>query len=406
MQIPKRFDYSFALLLSLVLLGVTFNGLPDLLGKLADASILIGLVLGSAVALSHFAVIGKISRSLSWIILALLLLLLSYLLTLLLNGIDVRALFVVGELVLVFGFFLGVTVIRWNGANLSVLGLFAIIFIMVIFVLWLSAGSHSHFPAYLSNKNALGGILYGLLYFVLALSNLGQKRALVRIAKATTIIGLIVLIATNSRASILAFLAMSFTFLLFGVIAKSRLRWTSYFFLVVLFILAFSLIYSSLNDYLPTEGLNGALMDLTGGRLYSGRNEIWPALQELIVQRPFLGYGAGAHPRDFFDTDLSSHNLYYQISLQVGLLGLFLLLLLLWSIWITLWHGRKDWLGRLSSAYMIGFMVHQIFEVSMTQNNLAVGLLQWLILGIGVSRVIHNDNKISNNFNANQKSGS
>ena len=66
---------------------------------------------------------------------------------------------------------------------------------------------------------------------------------------------------------------------------------------------------------------------------FSGREDIWLALIELIKQRLLFGYGASASPQQFLPIGLSSHNLYLQIALQSGLTGLALLILLFWNIW-------------------------------------------------------------------------
>ena len=125
-----------------------------------------------------------------------------------------------------------------------------------------------------------------------------------------------------------------------------------------------------------------------GKSLFTGRERLWPFLATLISRHPLLGYGPGALPAAFLDTDRSSHSLYLQISLQSGVFGLVLFLLLMGRIWSFYWVGRDDPIVRLSGAFLTGILVHQTFEVSLTQNELPIGLVQWLILGMGVSQIL------------------
>jgi O-antigen ligase len=123
----------------------------------------------------------------------------------------------------------------------------------------------------------------------------------------------------------------------------------------------------------------------TGKNLLSGRDYIWNILLDLISNKLWLGYGAGALPSHFFDTDLSSHNLYLQISLQVGILGLILLLIFLYFIWMKLRLSLNDKKTALVASYFVGIIIYQLFEITLTQNNFGLAIIQWLIIGLGLS---------------------
>jgi len=124
-------------------------------------------------------------------------------------------------------------------------------------------------------------------------------------------------------------------------------------------------------------------LNFTDKRLLSGRQYIWEILMSYIYIHPIIGYGSGTLPREFINMNLSAHNLYIQIALQVGLSGLFIFIMLLRSIWLTFYIAANNPKVRLAGAFFIGILANQSFEVGLIQNNLSDGLISWLILGIG-----------------------
>jgi DNA integrity scanning protein DisA with diadenylate cyclase activity len=59
---------------------------------------------------------------------------------------------------------------------------------------------------------------------------------------------------------------------------------------------------------------------------------------------------------------------------------------LFYSIWNFYWRAKNDALVRLCASFLIGIVVHATFEVSLTQTNLTAGVLEWMILALGVSK--------------------
>src|SRR5699024_8879373 len=131
--------------------------------------------------------------------------------------------------------------------------------------------------------------------------------------------------------------------------------------------------------------LNDLVVRLTGRRLFSGRDLFWSELVSAIQASPFIGYGAGTLAENFTDYEWSSHNLYLQIMLQAGLVGLVALFTFFTTIWRLLWGGRHHPAVRLTAAFFIGIVLREVFEVSMIQNNLQTGAFTWLIVGAGLS---------------------
>lgn len=136
-----------------------------------------------------------------------------------------------------------------------------------------------------------------------------------------------------------------------------------------------------------------ALVTGEGGRtLMSGRQVVWPIVWEAIVSHPVVGMGPGVAPTDLYFTNLSAHNLYLQVGLQIGYLGFALVGLLFWSLWRA---ARPMGLPttraaeNLLTVIVTLVVVHSLFEVFLTQNALALGVPVWMALGLGLGKLAH-----------------
>lgn len=136
------------------------------------------------------------------------------------------------------------------------------------------------------------------------------------------------------------------------------------------------------------------MLTYTGKSIMSGRNELWVPLLEFINQRPLVGYSPGTMASELFSTDQSPHNLYLNILMQIGYLGLISILLIFLVIWMTLINVKNNFIVKLSGSYFIGIIIHQSFEITLFQNQLSIGLLQLFIVAIGLSIAINYKNQI------------
>ncbi|WP_160154380.1 O-antigen ligase [Microbulbifer sp. ALW1] len=140
--------------------------------------------------------------------------------------------------------------------------------------------------------------------------------------------------------------------------------------------------YSNIDLVISESQLLGGL-DESGRTLKSGRQIIWPILTDLISQKPLLGWGGGALLREFYsDESWSAHNLYLQIMLQTGILGVALLLWLFWKIWQRLIGIEDDSIRAVGCAFFLMIMFHNAFEVILLQNLFSIGILFWIFIGI------------------------
>lgn len=302
------------------------------------------------------------------------------------NGGGSYGLVIFGQVILVFIYLFTMMSISWDKGSILVIAFCVIGFVLVDFVYWAYMGFTDWFNSYLSHKNMHGGLLFGLMFFPLVAlySSDGVAKKIIWVVVLAFM--LMLLYSTNSRASWLSVLVVMFNIFVWNFITARRYLFKLYFIGLVMCLFSMTFIYPYLSDLEGMSIYKEFVQELTGASLFSGRDRLWPELLNIISLRPVIGHGAGALPKDFIDTELSSHNLYLQIMLQVGALGLTAFIYFLYKIWNIYWFGRNDYVVKVSAAFFLAVLVYQFFDISLTQNNLSLALLQWLIFAIGISR--------------------
>lgn len=135
----------------------------------------------------------------------------------------------------------------------------------------------------------------------------------------------------------------------------------------------------SINEY---KYVDDFFRSFSGGGINSGRHLIWPEIIQKISNSPYLGNSPGITPPTFIDTEWSSHSLYLNIVLQVGLIGLFLLVKFYFEI-------LKEFVitnDKVGICFLMVIIIHQGFNVSLFQNNFDQGLLYLILLGLLLAR--------------------
>jgi O-antigen ligase len=241
--------------------------------------------------------------------------------------------------------------------------------------------------------NFVGALL--VLYSFFVLLGLGSTKMPTRLFSGIALTVLLVgLWWSSSRASMVAMLIVVVVLTLrYFYLKRNAFLWLAYIAVVML-----GLSFIALPIVLPPQalaqlGFEGSLssqtldtysLQLTGKSIYTGRGEMWAQLSEYIEQRPLVGWGTGVTPEDLTGNSLSAHNGYMQIWLQLGIFGLVLQLALLVALLVWLFK-RRNRVSRIALAVLLGMMVHEIWEVTLIQNNTVLTILTWLVIGIGVS---------------------
>lgn len=290
------------------------------------------------------------------------------------------------QIIFLLTFTFAASQISWKKENINSFKIIMIIFIGVHSLYLLGNFGTGRFTFYFSNPNPYAAIMYYLSFpLILMLENKKLSNNIILYLMLAVMSAIIILTKSISiwGACILSFIV----YVCWPFISSTKFIHRAVFNVTVFFIMAFTYIYPIAYKMPNYEKINQMFFEYTGQRFFSGRNIFWSTLLELATGKIFLGYGTGVLPSDLIKTDFSAHNQYLQTLLQNGLIGIVLLVLLLKSIWDYLYIAKQDVVARLTSSFMIGIMVHQTFEVTLLQNNIAIGLLQWFIMAVGLSRI-------------------
>lgn len=98
-----------------------------------------------------------------------------------------------------------------------------------------------------------------------------------------------------------------------------------------------------------------------------------------------MGYGLHMTPEKMMGGTWSAHNWYIQILIQMGFTGFILMIGMMGIIWSALCKLSGSKVARNTAAFMLAVLVWQCFEVSITQNNFTIGIVVWLVMGMGIS---------------------
>ena len=224
---------------------------------------------------------------------------------------------------------------------------------------------------FFKNANAVGAI--AALVIIDALSS-SAHREYILVRTFTICAACIVLFQSESRGALL--LVISYV----GIAHFKSLRRLSEnrlaFFVLLLVVSSSPLFYELYSSYFnPIESVI-----ILGKPLESGRQVIWHLMLEQFWVYPIFGHGS-IDPGYFLDQHyfgLSAHNLYLQTAFQFGVVGLVLLMLI-----FIVQHARLQ--GPLPAAsqgraFLCAVLVYEMFEVSLTQNDFAFGILIWALL--------------------------
>lgn len=233
----------------------------------------------------------------------------------------------------------------------------------------------------LLRKNSLGTLtLFGLLS--VAYSVLPRKQHL-----ALLLILIIAAMASasffiNGQRTLCATIATApIVFWGLSRVRKIRGAWAIVFLAACVALVAGTAIYTRETDF--TDSLEATMVKHTSRTMNSGRQIIWPAMLEMIEKSPIVGHGSDTLPQEITGLDLSAHNQYLQLILQVGLLGF----LPFWAIFcgITLELSKSSSSQVCLLAFALTCLLLTLFinsfEVMLLQNNLVVAYATWFLLG-------------------------
>ena len=226
-------------------------------------------------------------------------------------------------------------------------------------------------------KNAAGGTAIYLVALIF-LAFLRRRGSLAALSFAA--IGVVIAFVLDFRAMI------AYAALFLGFYAAAGLRQYRYIGIMSVAALLSAVMWFFLN--IKTSPLaidiSRQIADWTGRRSESGRDTLWPRVLQAANESPMFGLGAGTLPRDLLSTSFSSHNYFVQLFIQVGFVGLAVLILFLISVWNLLYTARTP-AARFGSALFLMFIVHNGTEVIMFQNLISAAVPAWCAIGLAVA---------------------
>jgi O-antigen ligase len=243
-------------------------------------------------------------------------------------------------------------------------------------------------PYAVAKNNINGAMCYYLIAVFLCVPGLGRMRS-IHVVLLFLLIFVLSMVNDHRTLAGSSVLLLLQYFMLSSNIARSKMRALMFIGLVVTIAGVIWLLVDPVMSKL-TSAWNSEVLEEGGRRLMSGRDVLWPVVWKAIAEHPAFGLGPGTVLSDIYTTNLSAHNLYLQIGLQIGYGGFVFLLLMFWSLWRV--AGRESCLAtrvpeNLMTVVITMVAIHSLFAVFLLQNALAVGVPVWMVLGLGLGEL-------------------
>ena len=193
----------------------------------------------------------------------------------------------------------------------------------------------------------------------------------------------------SSRGSIIAVTFFFISYAIYPFLIKKSSLFKIYFLINIFFIIFIFYFYLA---QLNNDFFENIFRELFNKRLNT-RGFIWIELIEIIKEKYLFGYGSDqvsnyiSYDGEFNRKNLSSHNLYLEIVLTGGLLGLFLFLLLLFSLFNQFYSYRTNHWGRICSSLIIGLMYAGLTSQDFIKGNVVYICMIFFLLAIASAQV-------------------
>ncbi|QEK13195.1 O-antigen ligase family protein [Crassaminicella thermophila] len=230
------------------------------------------------------------------------------------------------------------------------------------------------------NANLYGGILLSYMFFPIYKFEMEKNNLKKRVYFLLISIAAAAIVLSFSRASWVG-LIIGLNIYIYMCFLEKRNKMIKLIigFMILLILTILLLPYFS---YLNNINLQRFSAVYLGKRLETGRIDIWFKLVNSLKENYWFGYGTGVEPSLIDGKGLSAHNLYIQVLFQQGVIGLFLLIFLFFSIIRILFKLRSDKFCKVTFVIFSGLLMRDFFEVSIIQNNIIISVFIWSLIGI------------------------
>jgi len=298
------------------------------------------------------------------------------------HEIDFNSLVRIVQLITCYCCFYIFSIEKWNQATLRVIRNVVCLIIFVLLLVWIAIfKSLDGFTVVYSNPDTFASLLLSWFLFLF----LFKPRKFFFI-----LICFFLLLTTGARAAFFSILFFLGSYYLSCKIrfVRNHYKFIFVFFVVLLF--SFIIIYPYLLLFDFGDQLNTLSHAYFNKNLLSGRHTVWLEMFDKIKAAPWLGWGLSADP-SIVGIMKSSHNLFVQTTLQSGFIGLFLLIILLYKVYaVNIKIGSVGYRSFLICSFL-AILFHECFEINLTQNALAIGLVMWATLGLSCNNYFINN---------------
>ena len=227
-------------------------------------------------------------------------------------------------------------------------------------------------------------VLIFMPYFLIAF-NLQNKRLLLLFY----IILISYLTMISNRGSIMAVTFFFISYTIYPFLIKKSILFKTYFLINIFFIFFIFILYLKILDNEFFTYMSREIFD----KNLNTRGFLWIELIEIIKEKYLFGYGSDqnsnyiSYDGEINRKNLSSHSLYLEIVLTGGLLGLFLFLLLFYSIFNQFYSYRANHWGRVCSSLIIGLMYGGLTSQDFIKGNVVYLCMIFFLLAIASAQV-------------------
>ena len=198
----------------------------------------------------------------------------------------------------------------------------------------------------------------------------------------------IICLLYDSRTSLLSLAVIAIVFLVLRYKKNiSVVKLDVAFWLVILILLTLCVIYANVRQYGWYERINAYSWLYFNKNLDTSRPVLWKSsFMSLSWWQRIVGAGTGKLPDIERYKNSSFHNTYLQLIMQNGIVGLVCLILIFWVLWKCITKHYNDTAQIVVLSTFIGVLVYNCFEVTLIQNKTFLGMIQWLVISIGMIR--------------------
>lgn len=194
----------------------------------------------------------------------------------------------------------------------------------------------------------------------------------------------------KSRSSIIMMLAMLFFYYVMKKV-KTKKQYIIIFVAVVVLVLIIPKIYMQIYASQNATFLNVLARQYTGKNLFSGRNRIWPVLDELLnrdIKTWMFGLGGsfvgGEYSNNIVIADkvVSTHNLFLFLRGQGGMFLFGLFFVIVYNIYSQFFDYLADDYVCAGSSYLLALMIRASFDLLLMANRFVDSMFSWFVISL------------------------